>query len=73
MTVADNGDIWVTVRGKDAFAYNVFAADGRLLAVVNVPKGALTGVPLAITGDRLAYVTQDQDDVQSVSLARIVR
>ena len=71
--VADNGDIWVTVRGKDEYAFNVFDSNGVMRGSLSVPRGALAHVPIAVAGDRIAYATEDRDGVQSVHLARIVK
>jgi hypothetical protein len=73
MTVADNGDIWITVHGKNEYAFNVFTADGRLRATLDAPNRDVVDIAIAIAGDRLAYVEDDRDGVQFVKMFRIVR
>jgi hypothetical protein len=73
MTVADNGDIWITVHGKSEYAFNVFGPDGRFRATLDAPPRGLAEIPIAIAGDRVAYVEDDRDGVQVVKLFRIVK
>jgi hypothetical protein len=73
LTVADNGEVWISVRAKDEFAYNVFSADGRFLATVKAPIRGVLSIPIAIAGDRLAYVEDDRDGVQVVRTFRILK
>jgi hypothetical protein len=73
LTVADNGEFWVTVQGKGEYAYNVFAPDGTLRATLVAPRTGDERIMIAVAGNRLAMVDRDVDDVQTVKLFRIVR
>lgn len=71
--VADNGDIWVMVRGTGGYAFNVFANNGRLRGVMDVPRGIRAEIPIAVAGDHIAWVSHDRDDIPLVHVARVIR
>ena len=73
LAVADNGDIWIAARDQNGPSFNVFSAEGQLRGMVDMPPGVFVQIPIAVAGDRLAWVAQDHDGVQTVKLFRIVR
>ena len=73
VTVADNGDIWVYVTGRNESGFHVFSPTGQWRGRVVPPAGLFVEIPVVVSGDRAAFVLLDKDGVQTVRLFRIIR
>ena len=72
--VATDGRLWVTVRRMDGDLWEVFDADGRLLASVPAPPHAPTGVAPAFgSSDHLLTIRRDSLDLDHVDVWRLER
>jgi hypothetical protein len=68
----DQNRTWVERRNGPAYAFDVFDANGRLLAQMDAPARH-AGVPVYVRGDRLYLVATDSLDVQFVKAFQIMR
>ena len=72
--IATDGKLWVTVRRMDGDLWEVFDADGRLLASVPAPPHAPTGVAPAFgSSDHLLTIRRDSLDLDHVDVWRLER
>jgi hypothetical protein len=72
ITVADDGDLWITALGTGGRVFDVFSPDGRYRATVPAPE-YVENLPIVVAGNRLALVAEDASGAQVVRLYRVVK
>lgn len=73
ISMDDEGRVWVRARTATGFQLIGFGEDGQALAAVPLPEPPHRWSPLIVRGDRVWYVTTDEDDVPSLVRYRILR
>lgn len=73
ISMDDAGRVWVRARTADGFRLVGFDTDGQPFASVVLPEPPLRWAPVIVRGDRVWYVTTDEDDVPFLVRYRIRR
>ncbi len=69
--VTPDGTMWVTdypVPGDSGWAATAFTTDGRILGRIVSPTGS---APVALGDDRLAFRTEDELGIATITIRRI--
>lgn len=72
ITVASDGDLWITALGTAGRVFDVFSADGRYRASMPAPE-YLEQIPIVVAGNRVALVAEDANGAQVVRLYQVVK
>lgn len=67
----DDGRVWVRARTAEGFRLVGFDVEGRPIAAILLPEAPLRWAPVVVRGDRVWYVTTDEDGVPSVVRYRV--
>ncbi len=72
ISMDDEGRVWVRARTAEGFRLIGFDGEGRAIAAIVLPEPPLRWAPVIVRGDRVWYVTTDEDGVPSVVRYRIM-